>query len=847
MSRTIRFGRFEVRTCERILTDGGHAVMVGARAFDILVALLDRSERVVSRNELIDLVWPGLAVEENNLSVHICALRRALGQNAIVTVPGRGYQFAIPLDSDTRAATAPSAPEASPPLCAGSPSRPTNLPDLLPPLYGRADEVRDVQALLREHALVTITGAGGIGKTRLAQEVAHGLVGAFAHGVWMVELAALTDPSLLVPTIAQSLRMALPSDGTPTEALLGALKHREVLILLDNCEHLVGAVSELAQDVLGHAGGVRILATSQELLRVPGEHLYRLAPLAVPTHCSADRVQEYGAVRLFLERVRALDPAFRITDANVEGVVAICSRLDGIALALELAAARVPMYGVEVLQERLIERFRILTTGPRVALPRHQTLRAALDWSHALLSEQEQKVFRRLSPFVGGFTIEAAQQVAADESMDKWAVVDHLSALIDKSLVLVDDGVRPRYSMLETARAYALERARLAQEQDSLQELHAQATLALLQSAAKRRDTGLLVQEMGNLRRAYQWAVASESHGQIAVAIATGSSVLLAVEGFVVEALERLITVGPLVNADTPAEVAARYWQWLGRCGMDGRLPVHRCLEALRRAERMFREQGNLRHQHACLRMQAQALLEAEDLPSARRALEEARHMEAQPLPVADRLRRLRCMALLEDRCDAPDSSLQLAQDALTLAESAGIERYVLILLSDIAGLHLKLGHAQEAVKRYAALAERARLRHDSGLTLCYALAGLTAALVADGQLPAARGVALEAVPLLRRSGLFTARADIFAWLLAREGQLQAAARLAGAADAFRRKRGSARSAVEQHIRREVEKLLMAEHGAEEVQRWSAAGAAFSEDVLAASVTACLSPDADAA
>jgi predicted ATPase/DNA-binding winged helix-turn-helix (wHTH) protein len=834
---SLQFGRFEVLPSERRLLVDGQAAAIGARAFDVLLALIERRDRVVAKNELFDIVWPHLIVEENNLQVQVHALRKLLGPDAIATIPGRGYRFTVPVAGD--AAPAAAAPPAA--RAAGLPAAPSsNLPEQLPALYGREPDLQALQELIAAHPLVTVVGSGGIGKTRLAQAAAHQLRGRYPQGVWMVELASLNDGALLLPTIAQTLQVMLPGVRPELDELVAAL--HDLLLVLDNCERLLDSVSAFASRIARDAPGVRLLATSQELLRVPNEHLFRVRPLAVPDLAESGHAADFGAVRLFVERVRALHTGFALDERNVGAVIEICRRLDGIALAIELAAARVPLLGVEGIRERLSERFRMLTGGARVSMQRHQTLQAALDWSHELLSGDEQKVFRRLAVFAGGFGIEGAQRVAGDEQLDPWQVLQHLSTLVDKSLVLVEGGDPPRYRLLETARLYGLERLAQAGETEAWLRRHAQATQAILEMAVAQRDMDLMVQEMNNVRAAFAWAMGPGGDPLVAVALATLSSVVLAVEGFVVEALQRLLQVQPLVTSQVPPALAAQYWQWLGRLGIDGRLPASRGIEALQRAETMYREQGNDRHLHACLRMKAEAMLGIGGFAAAQAALDEAQQMEHTAWPVADRMRRLRVQGMLLDRMGRLEESLQVAERAYRLAQDDRIERYVLILLADMAAVHLKMGHAERAAEQYRTLAAKARGRASDGLTLSHALAGLTAALVAHGRFDDARSVAVEAVPLLHRSGLLVARSDIFAWLAAREGAAAAAARLLGAADAFHQRSESMRGPVELNIRAQVMGLLAAAHAAEDVAGWMAEGAAMDEDALAGMLAAALPP-----
>jgi predicted ATPase/DNA-binding winged helix-turn-helix (wHTH) protein len=480
MTVPLRFGRAEVRPSERQLLIDGRPVGLGARAFDLLLALVERRDRIVAKNELLDSVWPGLVVEENNLQVQISSLRKALGPQAIATIPGRGYRFTAALDFEAVSqpdATAPrstSAPEATDAHAAPL----SNLPAELAPLYGRAEDLPALRALIELHKLVTVVGAGGIGKTALAQALAHQLRGSFDDGVWLVELTPVADASLVATTVAGVVRVELGADA---QTLAKALSTSRMLIVLDNCEHLVHAAAELAAALQRAAPNVRLLATSQEPLKVAQEHVYRLGPLALPTEAGVESARQAGAVALFEARAQAADPRFALTEHNIAAVVDICRHLDGIALAIELAAARVPLLGVDGLRARLDERFSVLKGGARLALKRHQTLRAALDWSHGLLTQDEQTVFRRLAVFAGSFGLDSAQRVAADDRIDEWAVLDHLAALVDKSLVVAEMGEAPRYRLLETSRAFAMEKVQQADETDAVHRSHAEAVLAVFE------------------------------------------------------------------------------------------------------------------------------------------------------------------------------------------------------------------------------------------------------------------------------------------------------------------------------------------------------------------------------
>ncbi|MBV8149072.1 MAG: GAF domain-containing protein, partial [Candidatus Eremiobacteraeota bacterium] len=313
-----------------------------------------------------------------------------------------------------------------------------NLPHMLTSFVGRENEVTEIQALLQQHRLMTLMGAGGVGKTRAALRVAANLLDGFADGVWLVELAPISDPSLVAGAVAQTLNAPQSSDRPPIDTLVGYLKRKRLLLLLDNCEHVINDARTVAAAVLHGCPEVHILATSREHLNVSGEEVYRMPSLSVPPEGQALPTQEvltFGAALLFADRAFAVDKRFAITDENAPYVAEISRRLDGIPLAIELAAARVNVLSPKQLAQKLDERFRVLTGGDRSALPRHQTMRALIDWSYDLLSDDERALFRKLSIFAGGFTLESARAVCDVDAVDEIATLDLLSSLVDKSLV----------------------------------------------------------------------------------------------------------------------------------------------------------------------------------------------------------------------------------------------------------------------------------------------------------------------------------------------------------------------------------------------------------------------------
>jgi predicted ATPase/DNA-binding winged helix-turn-helix (wHTH) protein len=504
---TYRFGRFELQPAQRRLLADGAPLAVGARAFDLLLVLVQERERVVSHEELLARVWPGMVVEENNLRQHVSSLRKLLGAQALGTVPGRGYRFTLPLDEDPAAAVAP-------------PAASHGLPANKPALIGREDDLSAVLALLADTHLLTLVGAGGVGKTRMALEVADHAGSGFADGVCFVELAPVTDPSLVVRTVATALDVHEEATRALLDTMLDVLRRRRLLLILDNCEHLIERCAEFAEQVLRHSAGTRVLATSREALGVPGEVAWRLPSLrtAPVTVASIDDFLSFPANRLFVERAQAASPAFRLNPGNLGAAARVCHQLDGIPLALELAAARVGALTVDQIAERLGDRFALLTRGRRTTLQRHQTLRSLIDWSHDLLDEPERVLLRRLSQFAGGWTVDGAEAVCSAPPIVREQVLELLAQLVEKSLVVLDppdaDGDEPRYRLLETIRQYGLENLLVANELEDTRGRHlaycralAERIRPMLTRAEQLRWHARAEAELDNIRLALQWSL----------------------------------------------------------------------------------------------------------------------------------------------------------------------------------------------------------------------------------------------------------------------------------------------------------------------------------------------------
>ena len=339
-------------------------------------------------------------------------------------------------------------------------ARPNNLPVQLSGFIGRVDEIKHAKKLLKDNRLLTLTGAGGLGKTRFSLQAAADLIDDFANGVWFVELAAVSDPVFLPITIINDLGLKEEQKKSPEETLTGHLKDKEILIILDNCEQIIESCAKLTENLLLTCPKLKVIATSREALNCKGEQTYRIMPLTQPdpNHKNTpEQLTQYESVRLFIERALAVNPKFRVTNENAAALAEVCFRLDGIPLALELAATRTKILSIEKIHERLDNRFNLLTGGKRTALPRQQTLRALIDWSYDLLSENEKILWSRLSVFTGGWTLDAAEEICSDETISKNDILDLLSQLTEKSVIIYDDK-KDRYRILESLKQYGIEK-----------------------------------------------------------------------------------------------------------------------------------------------------------------------------------------------------------------------------------------------------------------------------------------------------------------------------------------------------------------------------------------------------
>ncbi|WP_158952054.1 ATP-binding protein [Paraburkholderia acidisoli] len=525
------FGRFRLMPARQLLLDGDTRVRLGNRALVILTALVERPGELLTRQELLARGWPGTVVDESNIKVQIAALRKALGaaparQAYLDTVVGRGYRFVAPVR--TRALRASEAVPVERAAVAH------NLPARLAPPIGRAGDIGSLLDKLPQTRLMTITGPGGIGKTRLALALAQSIADAACHDVWFVDLSTLGDAALVPHAVATALGLAVHSQDIAT-ALENDLRMRvrPQLIVLDNCEHVVDAAAEMAERIVAVAPRMLVLATSREPLRAVGEHVYRLDPLGHPAQSaglSARAALQWPAIALFAARAAEQRGDYVLSDADAPVVAEICRRLDGIALAIELAARRVDGFGARGLLRRLEDRFRVLDAGGAGGFggpERHRTLLAMLDWSHQLLPEVERTVLRRLGVFAGAFALDAAVAVVTDEALGAAPVVDALASLVAKSIVTADlRGESMHYRLLDTTRAYARRKLAEAGELDALARRHAAYCLERFASDeaqwAEATDTHWFearVRAIDDARAALDWAFSARGDAAMGVAL----------------------------------------------------------------------------------------------------------------------------------------------------------------------------------------------------------------------------------------------------------------------------------------------------------------------------------------
>src|SRR5712671_397199 len=530
--RKLRFGPFELSIGERVLRRDGQVLPLGDRALDILIYLADRPGEIIAKQVLIDHVWSDVTVEEGSLRVNVAAIRKALGDGQfgnryIANVKGRGYSFVgtvVPLTGNTESTSDRSQYQGRLPV------RPIMM-------IGRETVISEVNDKLRDERFVTLLGPGGIGKTTIALAVGRAAAEEFGGKVYFVDLESLTDSRHVAAAVATSLGLALKSKDPGLE-LVDHVRSRKLLIILDSCEHVIEAVASLAEQLYQQTEEIHVLITSRESLKVEGEHCYRVLPLDCPPDGSeqtANAVLRYPSVQLFVQRVAARAGSFALTDEEAPFVAEMCRKLDGIPLAIELAAGQVAALGIKNTVARMVSRLELLRLSRRTAVPRHRTLKATLDWSYNLLSDGERIVLRRIAPFVGHFTLEGARYVAGELGVGTGEICDAIAGLVEKSLIAtrIDEG-QAEYRLLDTTRAYALEKLEEHAELDAVSRRHAEyftgrleSQRAALSPLPQAERVAAHSRQLSDVRAALEWSFGPRGDAEIATRLAVPATQLL--------------------------------------------------------------------------------------------------------------------------------------------------------------------------------------------------------------------------------------------------------------------------------------------------------------------------------
>ncbi len=828
MPEAYRFGAVEIRPAERQLVVEGRPAALGSRAFDVLLALVERRDRVVTKNELLDLAWPGLVVEENNLQAQVSALRRVLGPRAIATIPGRGYRFTIAEGGPTKDAASESRAAEKPPQ--DEAMRP--LPRLATPLIGRHDELAALGTLLEQHRVVTVAGAAGIGKTSVAIAAAEERRAKLRDGAVWVELGPISDPALVPAAIAQALQVQATAGAEIRVALAAALRNLEVLLVLDNAEQVLDAVAQWIDATLAQAPGVAVLVTSRSALKLKDERLFRLGPLGVPeADVPLDEARTFGAVALLEARAHALDPRFALTGDNIGLAIEICRNLDGIALAIELAAARLPLLGMKGLADRIGERFRLLTAGTRNAPTRQQTMLAALDWSYELLSAAEQKVFRRLGVFAGGFPLAIATAVAQDASLDEWAVIDALGALVDRSLVEVDTAAVPRYRLLESTRAYALLKLReSADEHAATHRAHARAVLSFFERAEEEAWTveegewlARYGAELDNLRAALDWS--AQHDAGLGVALVGRARFLFIARGLDYELRQRCERLEPADDMTLAPAIVADYWRTRGECTRF--VNRARGFAMNMKAAEIYHEIEDARGRYLAL---SDAALNA-DPDVGQRLVKEMKSIERPDWPARVRYWGLRAYAYAALRDGRMEEVGAYQERALELAYACRSDHMIRRCLSNLADQALAVGDMRKAIKVGRELVQTCRHYH-----LLVVRGNLSNALLQAGEVAEARETIAQLAEESRAASwdTFATFAPVYALLAASEGRRRSAARLLGYSQARNRAMGGDAEPNEVRARELAMKRVSTELDAAEIRALLAEGEGLSEEEVCA-------------
>jgi len=850
--RTIyELGPFRLDTEARVLTHDGEATALGARGVAVLAALVSRAGHYVEKSVIVEEAWPGVVVEDANLAVQISAIRRALARvpgskHWIETLTRRGYRFAGPVARRPEPAETTSMDIGHPGVASVrgvasarvASQHPNNVPARVSSFVGRAPEIDEVKRLLERNRLVTLVGIGGVGKTRVALQVAGEVIERYPDGVWVVELASISDPALVPISVAQILGVQEEIGEPLIRTVCRHARARRLLLVLDTCEHVIAAAAPVVAALLAEAPNAHVLATSREALNVDGEQQVPLQPLSLPRGDDGlDDLAGAEAVQLFVERAKLQQPGFALTADVAAPVAAICSRLEGIPLAIELAAARVSSLSIEEIGRRLDDRFGLLAAGPRGTPPRQKTLRSALDWSYDLLAEEEQRALRRLAVFAGGFTLEAACRIVGDATRNDATVLDLLARLVARSLVLADTTeTGTRYRLLDTMREYCMEKLDAARERPLASARHARYLRGHFEDALKdwlsgpdRRWDAAYMRERDNVRAALDWAFSSHGDADLGIALAAHAGPAWLWWSLRSEGLARIELALTRCGPRTPLRIRGRLWLWLGVLHQFS--DPAKWVRALRRAVVLHRQAGDAFGTGYALMRLGGALARTGRLDLARRALDDAGPLLARsPVPAAMAPYFHAAGFVRKLAGDLPGARKHY-EKSLSLYRAAGLARDAAQLCGNLADINWALGELDAAATAFReAIALMRGSNMGTKLVLGVNLTNLAGVLIERGNFEEALIAAREGLGLRQASGYAWGALDHLALRAALVGRSVDAALLAGYVDGVFALRGVVRQANEARARASLDRVLTDELRADDRARLMSEGATMNEN-----------------
>jgi len=842
-------GPFRLDTQARVLTHDGVATPLGARGVAVLAALVSRAGEYVERSVIVDAAWPGAVVEEANLTVQISAIRRVLarapqGKHWIETLTRRGYRFVGPVSQPSAApsgalpaATAGAHFPAPPPPPAIPAATNNNIPARISSFVGRTREIEEIKGLLARNRLVTLVGMGGVGKTRVALRVAVEVIERYPDGVWLVELGSISDAGLVPDSVAEVLGIQEQAAEPLTRTLGRHLRARHLLLVLDTCEHVIAAAATLVAAMLAEAPNTCVLATSREALNVDGEQQFPLQPLALPpAGANLEEIGDAEAVQLFVERARLQQPDFVLKSDIAASVAAICSHLEGIPLAIELAAARMSALSIQEIRERLQDRFGLLAAGPRVSPRRQKTLRATLDWSYDLLDDEEQRALRCVGVFAGGFTLEAALRVVDERTTKDATLLALLTRLVARSLVIADvTDAGTRYRLLDTMRTYCMEKLDVARERQLASRRHAcyfrdhfEHAFAEWLQGSEAHWNAVYLAERDNVHAALDWAFSPQGDAEIGITLTAYSGPAWLMWSLRREGRARFELALARCGSRTPLKVRADLWLWFGVLHQFS--DAVQSVLALRLAVVLHRRAGDAFGEGYSLIRLANVLARTGRLDRAQRAVEAARPLLSRTPTPGVMAPYFNTAGFVRKLAGDLTGARTHYEKSLSLFRSAGSERLAVEILGSLADTNWALGTLDAAI---AGFRETIALMRGSNMstkiTLGVTLTNLAGVLVERGELDDALSAAREGLELRKAVGDTSGALDHLALRAALVGRWADAARLAGYIDALFATRGIVRQVNEARARARLDRLLHDRLAANERVGLMAEGASMTE------------------